>query len=162
MLPLLLCGSIRASVAPSLCLRAWVQRLACGVWGIWRHGMPTFTVVRVRARRISRTLRTKANQLCRSSKFLLIVTLRICSSKSIITKKKKDYASGVTLHLPATLAKTWKHFELKQTHALTVWSRIVMMLVLRVCLSRWPTALLSWTPLVWIGASRRVSTVERV
>lgn len=44
-------------------------------------------------------------------------------------------------------------------------TRIVMMLVLRVWLPRWPTALLCWTALVRIrtwSRSLRVSTVERV
>lgn len=53
----------------------------------------------------------------------------------------------------------------KCTHPLTVWTRIVMMLVLRVWLPRRPTALLPGTSLVRIrtwSRSLRVGTVERV
>lgn len=55
--------------------------------------------------------------------------------------------------------------HIREIHPLTVWSRIVMMLVLRVRLPRWSTALLWWTTLIRVRTwswSVRVSTVEGI
>lgn len=91
MLPLLLRGSVWTRVPPSIGLRAWVERLASRVWGVWRQCMSTFTVVRVWPRRISRTLKAQAKPLCCTYLFVFSVTLKYPLLKSTDITKDKSF-----------------------------------------------------------------------
>lgn len=62
-LPLLLLrGGVSSRVSPRLSLGAWVQRWTSGIRRIRRHSVATFTVVRIRTCRISRSLTAEAGR----------------------------------------------------------------------------------------------------
>lgn len=62
-LPLLLGWCIWTRMCPYIRLGTGMEWLPSGVWGVWWHCVTSFTVVRVRTRRISRNLRAERGQI---------------------------------------------------------------------------------------------------
>lgn len=138
-LPLLLRGWIPTRVCPRLGLGTRVERLSSGVWGVLRHRMTAFAVVRVRSGRIR---------------------WRLCAEKHA-----QEWRRSETINWNIAFGDKSFPSVFHRTYPLTVRTGIVMVLVLRVWLPSHHVGLLCWATLAGImtrSRSLRVSTVERV